>query len=108
MFRNYLIVAVRHLLRQKLYAFINVFGLAVGLACCILIFLYVRHEWQYDAFHENADRIFRVFVQGNQARRQRRIFHATSHDARCIAERGIPGSRAGNRIYSFTVTSIVS
>ena len=63
MFCNYLIVAVRHLLRQKLYAFINVFGLAVGLACCILIFLYVRHEWQYDAFHENADRIFRVIVQ---------------------------------------------
>ncbi|MCY3767470.1 MAG: ABC transporter permease [Gemmatimonadetes bacterium] len=63
MFRNYLIVALRHLLRQKLYAFINVFGLAVGLACCILIFLYVRHEWQYDAFHENADRIFRVIVK---------------------------------------------
>ena len=63
MFRNYLIMAVRHLLRQKLYAFINVFGLAVGLACCILIFLYVRHEWQYDAFHENSDRIFRVIVR---------------------------------------------
>ena len=63
MFRNYLIVAVRNLLRQKLYAFINVFGLAIGLACCILIFLYVRHEWQYDAFHENADRIFRVIVR---------------------------------------------
>ena len=63
MFRNYLIVAVRHLLRQKLYAFINVFGLAVALACCILIFLYVRHEWQFDAFHENADRIFRVVVR---------------------------------------------
>ena len=63
MFRNYLIVAVRNVLRQKLYAFINVFGLAIGLACCILIFLYVRHEWQYDAFHENADRIFRVIVR---------------------------------------------
>ncbi|MCE2441385.1 MAG: ABC transporter permease [Candidatus Latescibacteria bacterium] len=63
MFRNYLIVAVRNVLRQKLYAFINVFGLAIGLACCILILLYVRHEWQYDAFHENSARIFRVIVR---------------------------------------------
>ena len=63
MFRNYLIVALRNVLRQKLYAFINVFGLAIGLACCILIFLYVRHEWQYDAFHANADRIYRVIVR---------------------------------------------
>ena len=77
MFRNYLIVAVRHLLRQKLYAFINVFGLAVGLACCILIFLYVRHEWQYDAFHENSDRIFRVIVR--ETRPDGGVGHSTLH-----------------------------
>ena len=62
-----MIVAVRNVLRNKLYAFINVFGLAVGLACCILIFLYVRHEWQYDAFHENADRILSRDCEGDQA-----------------------------------------
>ncbi len=77
MFRNYLIVAVRNLLRQKLYAFINVFGLAIGLACCILIFLYVRHEWQYDAFHENSDRIFRVIVR--ETRPDGSIAYSTLH-----------------------------
>jgi putative ABC transport system permease protein len=60
MFKNYLKVAVRSLLRQKAYSFINIFGLAVGLACCILIFLFVQHEWSYDTFHRNAGTIFRV------------------------------------------------
>ena len=60
MLRNYLIVAVRNLLRHKLYSAINVVGLAVGIALCILIFLFVADEWSYDAFHQNGDRIYRV------------------------------------------------
>ncbi len=60
MLRNYLKIALRNLRKQKIYAFINVVGLAVGLAFCALIFLFVRHEWTYDRFHENADRIHRV------------------------------------------------
>ncbi len=83
MFRNYLIVAVRNVLRQKLYAFINVFGLAIGLACCILIFLFVRHEWQYDAFHENSDRIFRVI--GQETRPDGRVGFSTLHPASLAA-----------------------
>ena len=94
MFRNYLIVAVRNLLRQKLYAFINVFGLAIGLACCILIFLYVRHEWQYDAFHENADRIFRVIVR--ETRPDGSVGFSTLHPtvSRSSAGRGISRNRS--------------
>ena len=60
MLRNYLIVAYRNLLRHKVYSLINVAGLSIGIAFCILTFLYVRNEWSYDAFHENADRIYRV------------------------------------------------
>jgi putative ABC transport system permease protein len=60
MFKNYLKIAWRNVLREKGYAFINVFGLAVGIAFCTLIFLYVRDELTYDHFHTNADRIFRV------------------------------------------------
>jgi len=63
MLRNYLKIAIRHLKRHKGYAFINVSGLAVGIACCLLIFLFVRDERSYDRFHTNADRIFRV-LQG--------------------------------------------
>ena len=62
MLRNYLIVAYRNLVRHKVYSLINVAGLSIGIAFCILTFLYVRHEWTYDAFHENADRIYRAYI----------------------------------------------
>ena len=45
MFRNYLTVAYRNLVRYKVYSAINITGLAIGIAFCILTFLYVRHEW---------------------------------------------------------------
>jgi putative ABC transport system permease protein len=54
---------LRNLRRHKGYAFINVVGLAIGLALCALIYLYVHNELTYDRFHERADRIFRVNVQ---------------------------------------------
>jgi putative ABC transport system permease protein len=60
MFTNYLKVAWRNLLTNKLYAFINISGLAIGLAVCMLIVLYLRHERSFDTFHKNADRICRV------------------------------------------------
>ena len=60
MLRNYLLIAYRTLKRRKGYAFINVFGLAVGLACCILIAMYVQSELSYDDFHEHADRLVAV------------------------------------------------
>ena len=62
MLRNYLIVAYRNLMRHKVYSVINVAGLSIGIAFCILAFLYVRREWTYDTFHENADRIYRAYV----------------------------------------------
>jgi putative ABC transport system permease protein len=60
MFRNYLKVAVRNLLKHKGYTFINILGLAVGIAASVLIFLYVTHEMSYDKFHEKADRTYRI------------------------------------------------
>ena len=60
MIRNYFIVAWRNLVRYKIYSAINITGLAVGLAACMLIVLYVGHESGYDRFHKNADRIFWV------------------------------------------------
>ncbi len=60
MIKNYLKVAARNLARHKGYAFINVMGLAVGIAASVLIFLYVADELGYDRFHENADRIYRI------------------------------------------------
>lgn len=60
MIRNYLKIAFRNLKRQKVSTGINVVGLAIGLATCILIMLYVQDELSYDRYNEKADRIFRV------------------------------------------------
>ena len=51
MIKNYITVARRNLLRQKLYTFIHIFGLALGIACCFLMALFVKHEWSFDQFH---------------------------------------------------------
>ncbi|TNE59257.1 MAG: ABC transporter permease [Bacteroidetes bacterium] len=63
MIKNYLKIASRNLWKQKGYTAINLFGMAVGLMCCFLILLYVRHERQYDRFHESVDRLYRVNYQ---------------------------------------------
>jgi len=60
MIKNYLIVAWRNIKRQKVYSFIKIFGLSIGIAACILIYLFVVDELSYDKFHENGDRLFRV------------------------------------------------
>ncbi len=65
MIRNYLKIALRYLVKHKGYTFINVLGLAVGIASCVLIMLFVRSEWSFDRFHSNADRIHRAWVQEN-------------------------------------------
>src|SRR5580658_1904532 len=58
MILNYLRIGVRNLFRNKLYSVINIGGLAVGLAVCMTILLYVVHEHSYDRFHRDAQRIF--------------------------------------------------
>ncbi|MXY98715.1 MAG: ABC transporter permease, partial [Gemmatimonadetes bacterium] len=58
-------IALRHLGRNKGYALVNILGLAVGMTCAILIFLYVGHELSYDRYHEQADRIYRVVFNDN-------------------------------------------
>jgi len=60
MLKNYLVIAIRNLKKQKGISFINIAGLALGMACCLLMVLYIRDERSYDAFHADADRIFRV------------------------------------------------
>ena len=60
MFRSYLKTAIKNVLRDKGYAAINVLGLAIGLAACFLIILYIQQENSYDRFHSQGDRIFRM------------------------------------------------
>ncbi|WP_194776854.1 ABC transporter permease [Pararhodonellum marinum] len=60
MIKNYLKIAWRNLLRNKVFSLINILGLAIGIAACLLILQYVRFEMSYDQFHEKADQIYRV------------------------------------------------
>lgn len=60
MIRNYLLLAVRNFRKQKLFSLINVLGLTIGILCCLLIFLFIRHEFSYDKFHKNGNNIYRV------------------------------------------------
>ena len=60
MFQNYLKLAIRHLLKHKSISLLNIAGLSVGIACAALILLWVEDEVSYNAFHEKADRIFRI------------------------------------------------
>lgn len=64
MFKNFIIITLRSLWNNKVYTFINVLGLAIGLAGALLISLYLLKELNYDNFHVNADRIYRVGVNG--------------------------------------------
>jgi len=63
MFRNYLIVAIRNLRRNKVVSFINIAGLSLGLACCLLILLYIKDDWSYDRFHANRNDLYRITMQ---------------------------------------------
>lgn len=65
MIRNYFKIALRYLQKNKLYTFINLSGLALGISGCLLIGLYIWHELSYDRFHDNADRIVRVTWEYN-------------------------------------------
>ena len=60
MFKTYVKIAWRSVMKNKMFSFINIFGLSVGLTCCILITLYIVHETSYDKFFKNANHIFRL------------------------------------------------
>ncbi|MEX2437475.1 MAG: ABC transporter permease [Candidatus Paceibacterota bacterium] len=60
MLKNYLKIAFRNLFKNRLYSVINIFGLAIGLGCVLLIAIYVMHELSYDKFHANYSELYRV------------------------------------------------
>ena len=65
MFKNYIKIAFRNIKKQKGYAFINILGLAIGMAACLMILLWVHDELNFDAYHENAGRIYRLTIDAN-------------------------------------------
>ena len=60
MLKNFLHTTIRNLWKNKGYSFLNIFGLAIGIACAALIFLWVEDELKYDQFHVNKDRLYMI------------------------------------------------
>ena len=84
MLTNYLKIALRTLRKKPFYTGINILGLAIGMAACLLISLYVLDELSYDRFHEKADRIYRVTTQTDFNGRESRNASTNYHIAEVI------------------------
>jgi putative ABC transport system permease protein len=67
MFKNYIKIATRNILRQKEYSLLKILGLSIGIVSFILIFLFIRYHMSFDKYHENADRIFRVIQEDSMS-----------------------------------------
>ncbi|MFI5156475.1 MAG: ABC transporter permease, partial [Chitinophagales bacterium] len=65
MLKNYFTIAIRKLVRNKIFSAINIFGLAIGIATCLLIMMYVTDELSYDRYNKKSDRIYRVVLKGS-------------------------------------------
>ncbi len=63
MLKNYLVIAVRNLLRQRIYTLINIVGLATGIASCLMIVMFVANEFSYDRFHSKHERIYKISLE---------------------------------------------
>jgi len=66
MIKNYTKITFRNLKKHKFYSFINITGLAIGIACCLIIFLWIQNELGYDRFHENAGELYRIVQESTQ------------------------------------------
>ena len=73
MIKNYLLFAIKHLKKQKVFSVINILGLTVGITCCLMIFLFIMNELSYDNFHKNGKNIYRVMRVGNNNGERREI-----------------------------------
>ncbi|MDX1639497.1 MAG: ABC transporter permease, partial [Balneolaceae bacterium] len=102
MIKNYLKVAVRHLFKQKLFSLLNIFGLAVGIGCCVLIALYINHEWSFDEFHAESDRIYRIWVKEDYGEGEVYFNTVTPIVLKPTLEQNIPEIAAATRRYAFT------
>jgi putative ABC transport system permease protein len=86
---NYIKIAVRNIRRHTVYSIINIVGLALGMACTILILLWLQHELSYDRYHKNADRIYRVATNINFGTMQGE-YAVSNHTAGPTIQRNFP------------------
>ncbi|EOR93282.1 hypothetical protein ADIARSV_3547 [Arcticibacter svalbardensis MN12-7] len=80
MFRHFLLIARRNLLKRKFYSFINIIGLTIGMSCCVLIALYVQHQLSYDRYNTRHDRIYRVLQTFRSVEKGQKITSPVAED----------------------------
>ncbi|WP_020531534.1 ABC transporter permease [Flexithrix dorotheae] len=100
MLKNYLKVALRSLNKNKIYAVINILGLSVGLACCILILLHVQDELSYDKFHNNSENIYRVALERKYPSHSTH-YAVIPHSFSKVIESDYPEVEAAARLFYF-------
>lgn len=98
MLRNYLKVAFRNLSKQRFYSLLNVLGLALGMACCLLILAHVRNELSYDRFHRDADQVYRL-ISRTQVQKQQVDYPMVGFPWAEILESEVPQVQAAVRIF---------
>jgi len=97
MLKNYLLVALRNIKKNRLYSFINIFGLTIGLSATILIGMYVADELSYDRFHEHAEDIYRISLQGKISGQEIITANSSPPIAQALLDEA-PGVEAATRI----------
>ena len=107
MFRNYLVTALRNMARHKLYSFINISGLAIGLACVIFVLLFVRDELSYDKWIPDTQNLYRVEVEIYVAGRDPLALATIPFPMTGAMRDGIPEVTGITRLYSNPVTLMV-
>src|SRR3982750_435407 len=106
MFRNYLIIALRNIIRHKLYSFINIVGLAVGLTCVILIALFIRDELSYDKWIPGSDKLYRIEVTYHVPNRSDIVLAQTSMPLPAAMRDEIPEVRSATRLTHQRMTMV--
>ncbi len=107
MLKNHLKIALRNLFKHKAYSFINVAGLAVGLACCLLIGLYVKDEISYDRYHDKAGRIYKVVTDSRRPDRESKFALTPAPLAEALV-RDFPEVETATRLFTFFGEAVVT
>ena len=102
MVNNYLKSAFRHIFKNKWNSIINAFSLAIGVACAILIFVFVKHEFSYDRFHKNAENIYFVYNKVVTKDQEHEVYNLTLQPYELVEEiqRGFPGIKCATTFQS--------
>jgi putative ABC transport system permease protein len=106
-FRNYLTVALRNIVNHKLYSFINIAGLALGLACVILVMLFIRYETSYDKWLPDSSRLYRLETTTHLAGRPAVDSAAVPFPIPAAMREEIPEVVAATRLHGENMTLIV-